>query len=357
MFSRYLDFDLEFTDLEIREFYWKLRSFDDAFVDWANSFDLLLIGGGNYFELWVERSATGTSIDISPERMSRLTVPTAFYSLGVDTGQGYTQESAARFCAFLDNALERNMFVCVRNDGSTRALHEVAGAALARRVPLMPDGGFFSAEAVAPVLPGPGQRLTVGVNIAGDMLERRFDQGQSPGQFLVSFADFCVRLLEARPDVDVRLLPHIWRDVSVIAELLPLIPDKYLRRRVVVAELNPMVAGLPGFIRSYADCALVLGMRFHANVCPISLGTPTRGLFCYPQVEKLYEELDLPGRICDVRITGFADQLLTDTLADLNGLPAIREQYRQLNARLDLIARSVLASMNRWLHIRYPTER
>lgn len=354
MFSRHLDFDLEFSDLEIREFYWKLRSFDDAFIDWANGFDLLLIGGGNYFELWVERSATGTSIDISSERMARLTVSTVFYSLGVDTGQGYTQESAARFCGFLANALDRDMFVCVRNDGSTRALHEVAGATLAQRVPMMPDGGFFSSDAIALTQPAASLRLAVGINIAGDMLDRRFDQGQSPAEFLAGFADFCVRLLEARPDVDIRLVPHIWRDVALIAELLPLIPDRYLRRRVVVAELHPTVAGLPGFMRSYADCAVVLGMRFHANVCPISLGRPTRGLFCYPQVEKLYAELGLPERICDVRSAGFADRLLTDTLADLERLPEIREQYRELNLQLNQCARTVLASMNHWLHARHP---
>jgi hypothetical protein len=44
MLAERLGFVLEFTDLEIREFYWKQRSFDDAFVDYANSFDLLIIG-------------------------------------------------------------------------------------------------------------------------------------------------------------------------------------------------------------------------------------------------------------------------------------------------------------------------
>ena len=90
MLAERLGFALEFTDLEIREFYWKQRSFDDAFVEYANGFDLLIIGGGNYFELWVDHSATGTSIDITPERLAKLKVPTLFFALGVDTGQGYS---------------------------------------------------------------------------------------------------------------------------------------------------------------------------------------------------------------------------------------------------------------------------
>ena len=42
-------------------------------------------------------------------------------------------------------------------------------------------------------------------------------------------------------------------------------------------------------------------MRFHANVCPIGLGTPTIGLVNYPQVKLLYEELNLENRFVDVR--------------------------------------------------------
>ena len=56
---------LEWHDLEIRSFYWKERRFDQDFAAYANEFDLIVIGGGNYFELWVEGSATGTSIGIA----------------------------------------------------------------------------------------------------------------------------------------------------------------------------------------------------------------------------------------------------------------------------------------------------
>ena len=59
--------NVEWTNCEIREFYWKERAFDADFVVLANSFDALVIGGGNYFELWVENSPTGTSIAITPE--------------------------------------------------------------------------------------------------------------------------------------------------------------------------------------------------------------------------------------------------------------------------------------------------
>ena len=45
-------YDFAIEQLEIREYYWKQRFFDDGFVDLVNDYDLLIIGGGNYFELW-----------------------------------------------------------------------------------------------------------------------------------------------------------------------------------------------------------------------------------------------------------------------------------------------------------------
>ena len=49
-------------NIEIRDFYRGERKWDKSFVDLANNYDLVVIGGGNYFELWVEKSPTGTSI-------------------------------------------------------------------------------------------------------------------------------------------------------------------------------------------------------------------------------------------------------------------------------------------------------
>ena len=118
-----MDFRFEYTNLEIRDFYWKKKQFNKDFIDYANQFDLLIIGGGNYFELWVENSSTGTSIDIELNLLRQLKIPTIFYSLGVDIGQGYSKNSVKRFNDFLKTIIEQeNLFFCVRNDGSKKAL-------------------------------------------------------------------------------------------------------------------------------------------------------------------------------------------------------------------------------------------
>jgi len=350
MLAERLGFALEFTDLEIREFYWKQRNFDDAFVDYANGFDLLIVGGGNYFELWVDHSATGTSIDITPECLACLTVPTAFFALGVDTGQGYSAQSAQRFSAFMATVLDRrDMFVCVRNDGSSFALSEVLGEETAARIHIMPDGGFFADPAGCRPVQGDSGRI--GINIAGDMLERRFDRGLTTEGFLHELAEACRELMDALPALRIDLMPHIWRDSALIAQLLPMIPDPYLRRRVAVGRLEPGETGLADFLQRYRSFDLVLGMRFHANVCPIGMGVPARGLLNYPQVERLYEELDLQDRLVDVRVAGFGKHLVEAVLSDLADLPMLRGVCAERVARLHGQARVTLTALADWLHL------
>ena len=72
--------DYDVTALEIRRFYKNYqhadrRQFDEAFVKYANSFDLLIIGGGGFLDYWVENSATGTTLDMDPTLLPKLSVP------------------------------------------------------------------------------------------------------------------------------------------------------------------------------------------------------------------------------------------------------------------------------------------
>jgi hypothetical protein len=348
MLTEQLSFSFKFTNLEIREFYWKQVSFDDGFVEYANSFDLLLIGGGNYFELWVDGSATGTSIDITPERLAKIRVPTLFFALGVDTGQGYSSQSVQRFKRLITTILESdNLFLCVRNDGSANALCEVVGEQTAARIPVMPDGGFFADPAGCRV--GNTNNNRIGINIAGDMLQRRFDRGLNAESFLRELADSCLTLMNINPALHIDLVPHIWRDCALIAQLLPIFPDPYLRRRITVGRLEPSEAGLAGFLQSYRGFDLVLGMRFHANVCPIGMGVPARGLLNYPQVEHLYEEIGMSERAIDVRDAGFGAHLVEGVLNDLASLPAQRARCINGVDQLRQQAHSVLIQVDEWL--------
>lgn len=349
MMAETLSVSLDVTPIEIREFYWKQRHFDDAFIDYANSFDLLIIGGGNYFELWVENSATGTSIDLKSDLIAKLTVPTVFFALGVDTGQGYSEQSAHRFSEFVDTMLSReNMFVCVRNDGSRKALREVVGDIVAQQIPVMPDCGFF----VDPNKQTEDERKQtkkIGINIAGDMLTRRFDRDLDAEGFLKELSSALARLLDSDPEITIDLMPHIWRDSIFIAQMLPMIPDRYLRRQISVGRLEPTAAGLLDFVTHYGTFDLVFGMRFHANVCPLGMAVPCRGLLNYPQIQHLYDEIGSPERLIDVREHGFGEKIVNAARSDFEDLTRHRMLGRQLVTNLQSQARATLGLLDEWL--------
>lgn len=322
-FSKNLSFEFAYTELEIREFYWKQRYFDESFVVYANQFDLLLIGGGNYFELWVEHSRTGCSIDLPPELLAQIQCPVIFYGLGVDAGQGVPDACLANFHQFMDYLLANDrFFVSVRNDGAVATLEKYLGNSYAQAVTPVPDGGFF----VKP-LPYVHSELVnfsrnIVINLAGDMLETRFkgeDGKLSAQQFFSELANALTCLLDEHADLGLVFVPHIFRDYQPISAVIELLPDHLRRRRIAVAPYLVGTAGGDKMFSLYQQATAVLAMRFHANVCPLGMAVPTLGLVCYPQIQHLYRELKSEALAIDVTCAGFSTQLLVMTKMALAG--------------------------------------
>ncbi len=323
-FAQNLSFQLDYTELEIREFYWKYRFFDESFIDYVNQFDLLLIGGGNYFELWVEHSRTGCSIDLPPDMLARIHCPVIFYGLGVDAGQGVPDICLQRFRKFMDYLLAHDrFFIAVRNDGAVATLEKFLGSHYAQAVSAVPDGGFF-------VTPGHHQHPELAnfprnlvINLAGDMLDTRFKGSGgrlSPQGFFKEFALCIERLLEANTDMGVVFIPHIFRDYEPVSAVIECLPDAVRRRRLAVGPYLTGTAGADKQFSLYQQASLVLAMRFHASVCPIGMGVSTLGLVCYPQISHLYRELDLMDCAIDVTSSGFSSMLFDKSQHALGGL-------------------------------------
>ncbi|MCB9626410.1 MAG: polysaccharide pyruvyl transferase family protein [Sandaracinaceae bacterium] len=344
--------DLGYTQFEIRETFWRQRAFDEAFAAEANAHDLVIFGGGNFFELWVERSCNGTSVDLPIALLESIRTPILFHALGLDVGMGAPAEHVIRFKAWLDYVLpDTRYLVSVRNDGAIQNGREVLGAQYADRIHSVPDGGFFYRPPAGqqPEIQ-PGAR-TIGVNIAGDMLEQRFPGGDKLDYagFVPAFAKVCSDVLDEHEDVRLVFFPHIYRDLRVAHDVLAALPDWHVRRRVSVAPYLHGDGGAERVFAIYRDCALVMGNRFHANVCPIGLGVPTIGLLNYPQVGHLYRELEIDDRLVDVRDQGFAQPLsalLGDTLVHRE---RVVERYQEVNRVLDGQLTAFHGIVSQWL--------
>ncbi|WP_341235822.1 polysaccharide pyruvyl transferase family protein [uncultured Sulfitobacter sp.] len=326
-FAERLGRPVDWTELEIREFFWKERAFDADFANLANSYDALIIGGGNYFELWVEGSPTGTSIATPPEVFDRITVPVYFNALGVDPGQGVPDSSRRNFTAFLDKLLASDQYlVTVRNDGAVDALQTHIGADYAAAVHHVPDSGFFAPISTddAPDILNADARY-IGINVANDMADVRFakfNASEGSVAFAAEFAAALTRLSEDHGDVHFILFPHIFRDVEVIFQVLDKMGDRLRRKRVIVAPYGSGDAAARVALGLYKQCEMVLGMRFHANVCAMGAGRPTLGLVCYRQIAMLYAELGHGDATVDVSAPGFAQVLRDRVNGVLADLPA-----------------------------------
>ena len=76
--------DLIFTNIELRLFYQNIRqrSFNDEFVSQVNQHDTLIIGGGGFFDINIEQSSTGVTIDFNERILEKIKIPIIFYGLG-----------------------------------------------------------------------------------------------------------------------------------------------------------------------------------------------------------------------------------------------------------------------------------
>lgn len=312
-----LNTDLEFISLEMRKFYrnWNELSFDETFVKYANQFDLVVFGGGGFFELKWEYSKTGTTINISNEMLSKINPPIIFNCIGTTMAKGASENTIARFKQFMDYCItsDRILFT-VRNDGSLDLIKRLYGNEYETKVLKVPDGGFFVEPSQYNHIEFNDGDKFIAINIASDMSEIRFDGKDNhltKDEFVLTFAKFVNDLLIEYDDISIVFVPHIFKDYELISEICKNVNDKLLRTRITCAPcLNGTETdGLYNF-DIYKNAILSIGMRYHANVCPIGMNIPTIGICTIEPHIKLYEDIGLSRRCIKANERGYQKYLM-----------------------------------------------
>lgn len=114
---------LEWNRFEIRDCYRRKTKFNPDFIQFAKTNEIVVIGGGNFFELWPNDSENGTSIDLSIQEIHDIDRPIIFNAIGVDTAQGISKNAKNNFKTFFEHLTNNpKCFVSVRNDGSFNQL-------------------------------------------------------------------------------------------------------------------------------------------------------------------------------------------------------------------------------------------
>jgi hypothetical protein len=280
---------ISWRDLEIRDSFRGIVSVREMLQNSLPFVDMIVIGGGNFWELWPRDTATGTSIDLSVSDITSLGKPVFFNSLGIDTGQGVSAK-ALNFPAYLEDLLvQERFFVTVRNDGAIQNMEEHFGWA-EDEVRCLPDHGFFAFDDF--IKTGKDDSV-VAINFATDMPKIRFSHSTETEQ-LAALA----RGIEVLDDFGIRsfrLVPHIWRDLEAVVSLLSMLPDRIVREKIDVEALSTTsrISAVSKF-QAYESASMVIATRFHSNVAGIATGSKLLPIVNYPQINRLLDNLPYP---------------------------------------------------------------
>ena len=346
LFKRYFKKKINFKKLEIRDFYKNKKKINLHLVNYINSFDFFLIGGGNYFELWVPNSYTGTSLNFNLALFKKIRVPIIFHSLGVDINQGIYKNNKKKFIDFLNAIKEKNCFLSIRNDGSSKTLKNLIKNQNIHdlKFDLLPDCGFYHES----FFKNSRSINTMGINLAGDMLKKRYGNQSDIKSFLKQISKFILFFLNQNNINKIIIFPHIWKDYDIISSLLKILDEDTLRKRMIISRLEPNSFGIKNFKNDVGKCDYILGMRFHSNVIAIRNQIPSIGLVNYPQIYNLYKEIGLQKRTVFTSSNNLFVKLKAIYVKDLTNLNKIRKKYSRINLNLDKKSEKVFNNMKSW---------
>lgn len=357
--DKFLDYEFNITQKEIRGFYWNEWSFNsNEFINEANSYDLLMIGGGNYFELWVENSKTGTSIDLDLKFLSKIDTPILFYSLGCDLGQGVPKANIQKFKLFMDYLTKNNKkyFVSVRNDGALANIEQIYGDRYKNKISKIPDGGFFTMVNNYNHFEIESKMTNILINLAGDMPEVRFPNKEwaiNYNTFIINFAKFIEELsLEYNNKINFIFAPHIFRDLKTAYDIINNLNDKLRRTNIKVAPYLVSDNGHDYIFSLYNQSDLILGMRFHSNVCSYALEKNIIGLVNYIQIKNLYTDIN-SNEYVEVNKKDFKKKLKNLAIKHLNNNENFEILSKNIKEKLLNDTKVEYKKLNNWLKLNF----
>lgn len=281
-----LNKEYKITQFEIRETYKTNNLNTELFIRLCNKHDLVIFGGGGFFEAWVDYSMNGSSINISIETILRTHTKILFFALGTNINKN-VKLYEKKLVDFLVKVKDLdNVYITFRNDGTRN--HFINMNSELDSIFSIPDGAFInnfkdlSADYIV-------------INLAGDDLKTRFNRKNSSftyDEFTFKFAKFIEQLLHKfNKRYRVIFAAHIFYDLKIVHDVLIHIDHIIVRRNIDVITHNTFDE-LNKFIEVYQKAALVIGQRFHSNVLAFVIGKPIIGLVNLDQIEYTHIELN-----------------------------------------------------------------
>ncbi|WGK60365.1 polysaccharide pyruvyl transferase family protein [Halopseudomonas sp. SMJS2] len=304
--------------LEIRKFYNNYdgvdkRCFDRSFIKKMNDYDIVFVGGGGFFDYWVEGSASGTTINMDAEMVAEINVPTIFSSIGCHPHRTVPPGNEEKFRRFFQALTKNcNILIGLRNDGSIKVLESIFPDEMAtwENVYEILDNGFFyetgerEADYTSRLIDTP----YVAINITDDqlsMISSRREKIETE-RYLTSLVKYVNNISD---QYHVVFVPHIYSDLKAIYSVLEKLDQSVVRNKVTVSPCIQGDIGTRLNFSVYANSELVIASRFHANVGPLALGRKVIGLAVLDRVAYMYDSIAKTKQYIDVN-TEFSSELL-----------------------------------------------
>lgn len=327
----------DITQLEIRKFYKNRQEmeFNNDFIKLVNNYDLLILGGGGFFDLKWDYSLTGTTINFTKQAINKIKIPVLINAMGYHEYGIVKRKNIKKFKVFLETiSNNKNWLISVRNDGSLERINK-RYKKHSKTVFEVPDNGFYFIPAKHKRMFLEESKTTwLGFNITNELFNLSFNKNLELKQFNSIMGKYIDKLLSDNIKIKIILFPHTYQDISTISLLLNEIKDKYKRERVVVAPLLIGQKSIEQVFDLYRICSCVVGMRFHTNVCCIAMNIPTIGLAGHEQILSLYKKLGISNRCVKVEGVNFTKELQKKLKNSLKNTVQIKSKYRQINLQL-----------------------
>lgn len=319
--KKILKTQFEIDELEIRLFYKNYnlpdkRRFDRTFVDLANSYDLLIIGGGGFLDYWVKDSFTGTTLDINKTDLDNLTVPTIITSVGSYPHKDVPEGNVQKFHDFLKQIFnKKNIQIAFRCDGSEQEIKRLFGNEFGNITTILDNAFFYT----------PTEKYNfitdseyVVINTTLDQLMMKNEKGNciDIGRFELEMKSF-IKFLISNTNYKIIFIPHIYQDIKAFIEILDGINDYYIRSRIIIA---PYIQGYQGcdFLMSiYKDANCIIGMRFHSNVGAVALNKKLVSLAALNRVKIAMNYVNLSDSIVDINDSFKKEDIIERMNSDL----------------------------------------
>lgn len=284
--------------LEIRRFYknYKLNDklyFDENFVKLTCNYDLVFIGGGGFLDFWIENSKTGTTLDISENIFQKIKTPIFISSVGSHPHKDIPEGNIGKFENFLNLILNKNNAkVALRNDGSKTVINNLFGNKYNKLIPEILDNAFFYKPEKQKFLIS--KKKYILLNIAKDQVQmKNMVVGSVNYKFYLSELLKFIKKVIKETDLDILFAPHIFSDYIAIQELLSGLNEFYIRKRIIVSPYVQGDFGCNLIFNLYQKAEFIIGMRFHANVCSMSMEKKSVGLAALDRVDYLYKNMGI----------------------------------------------------------------